>query len=201
MINRPPRTDNMVKNPKKDQGFDRYFKEIAAITLTPGVALGYTEMVINLTDTLAAIGNVLGETIKVRSIRLHCHVEGANKHWIQYLFVQSAGTWSTTNNSSYRTIQTILDAAMNDDFAFTITVNGKVNKYSYGPTEDNYWVTSNVITVPPNILQILNRDLGTELSQDVMFGLVGVSPTNTAVTLYCYVEVDYTKVFTVPRLR
>lgn len=174
---------------------------IANVSSTPGANLGFVQMLRNINTTLDSLPTNEGlkpKISKIRTtIRLYQDITGFTNlnFMIQPVIVQTAGTFADTVNLTERTISSMLDAAIDDDFGFYKANDLRVSRL--GPTNIAGNIACLIETsfdVPPHIIGLLNKESQTERLQSIYTGYTGIAVSNAAVVGFFATEITFTEV-------
>jgi hypothetical protein len=130
-----------------------------------------------------------------KQILLHVRSNSIEPFWVLPVLVQTAGNFADTNNLASHNIAELLDSAIDDVFGYQrLSPTGKVGRRAPvddGSTNPTYCAEFTV-TLPGNVLAILNKETETERLQDLILGLVGITnATSQAIAFETFVEVHY----------
>jgi hypothetical protein len=93
------------------------------------------------------------------------------------IVVQTAGTFTSTVDLSAGQVQEHLNSAIDDDFGYQIIGKQSCSKEISDSATGTY--VQRRVVIPQNIIQLLNKEVGTERLQSLYFGIAGVQGATT----------------------
>lgn len=176
----------------------RWLEKLTSDTVTCATAPGFFELFEGLTDKIETDLISEGRAVKISRWRYFLRLVFTTDNEpgiVQPVIVQTAGNLADTVNLSSHSVVDIVDAACDDEFGIQMIAEPKVatlKNVSIDSGIKRYYILEMQFDVPQNIIQLLNKEQQSELTQKLYIGLAGLFSANVAtLTLEGFEFIDY----------
>jgi hypothetical protein len=177
----------------------KYINRIAEETVTLASEYGYVENLLGLSAIVEGIIAKDGIQIFIKNWRIHIRALITNGTHDSFLgipvVVQTDGTFSDTVNIATRIVGDMLDGGIDDEFGFQIIGTPKCSRIKNVSDDggiETHQVLEFTLSLPQNIIKLLNKESNTERLQSLFFGLVGLcSDDQNVFKLTGFYEIDF----------